>query len=55
LSLATGVVGWPSPPHDFRISSHYSCVLRVSARFLERRLRGPVLGTDLSDQKAENA
>jgi hypothetical protein len=30
-------------------------VLRVSGRFLERRLHGPPPGTALPDQKAENA
>ena len=55
LSLPSAVIGWPSPPHSVRVSRRCSCVLRVSARLLEPRLRGRALGTDLPDQKAENA
>jgi len=56
LSLATGVVGWPSPPHGLSSDQQPLFLCSVgSARFLERRLRGPVLETDLPDQKAENA
>jgi hypothetical protein len=33
----------------------FSYVLRVSGRFLERRLHGPPPGTDHPGQKAENA
>jgi len=54
LSLRNAVIGWPSPPHSVTVSRRRSCILRLSARPLEPRLRGRVLGTDLPDQKAEN-
>ncbi len=55
LSLATGMVGWPSPSPGFPTRIHWSCVFRVSARILERRLSGLAPGAERPDQEAENA